>query len=29
MNRAADRELLEGLERRGFRLTSGPDETGW
>ena len=29
MNRAADRELLEGLERRGFRLTFGPDDTGW
>jgi putative flavoprotein involved in K+ transport len=29
MNRAADRELLDGLERRGFRLTSGPDDTGW
>jgi len=29
MNREADKELLEGLERRGFRLTSGPDGTGW
>ncbi|HEY8290395.1 MAG TPA: NAD(P)/FAD-dependent oxidoreductase, partial [Acetobacteraceae bacterium] len=29
MNREADRELLEGLERRGFRLTSGPDDSGW
>ncbi len=29
MNREADRALLEGLERRGFRLTSGPDDTGW
>jgi len=29
MNREADRVLLEGLERRGFRLTSGPDGTGW
>ena len=29
MNREADRELLEGLERRGFRLTSGEDGTGW
>jgi cation diffusion facilitator CzcD-associated flavoprotein CzcO len=29
MNRAADGQLLEGLERRGFRLTSGPDDTGW
>jgi len=29
MNRAADRALLDGLERRGFRLTSGPDDTGW
>jgi putative flavoprotein involved in K+ transport len=28
-NRAADRELLEGLERRGFRLTFGEDGTGW
>jgi putative flavoprotein involved in K+ transport len=29
MNRAADRELLEGLERRGFRLNFGEDDTGW
>ncbi len=29
MNREADNELLEGLERRGFRLTFGPDESGW
>ncbi|MFC7540310.1 hypothetical protein ACFQU2_13670 [Siccirubricoccus deserti] len=29
MNRAADRELLEGLERRGFRLSFGEDDTGW
>lgn len=28
-NRVADRELLEGLERRGFRLTFGEDGTGW
>jgi cation diffusion facilitator CzcD-associated flavoprotein CzcO len=28
-NEQADRELLEGLRRRGFRLTSGPDGTGW
>ncbi len=28
MNRAADWELLEGLQRRGFRLTFGPDDTG-
>ena len=28
-NRVADRELLEGLERRGFRLTFGDDDTGW
>ena len=28
-NREADRELLEGLERRGFRLTFGEDGTGW
>jgi putative flavoprotein involved in K+ transport len=27
--READRALLEGLERRGFRLTFGPDDTGW
>jgi hypothetical protein len=24
-----DRELLEGLERKGFRLTDGEDGTGW
>ena len=29
MNREADRELLEGLEQRGFRLAFGPDDTGW
>lgn len=29
MNVEADRELLEGLEKRGFKLTSGPDGTGW
>jgi putative flavoprotein involved in K+ transport len=29
MNREADRELLQGLERRGFRLYFGPDDTGW
>jgi putative flavoprotein involved in K+ transport len=29
MNRAADRELLEGLERRGFRLSFGEDDSGW
>ena len=28
-NREADRALLEGLERRGFRLTSGEEGTGW
>ncbi|WP_135466435.1 flavin-containing monooxygenase [Crenalkalicoccus roseus] len=28
-NEQADRDLLEGLRRRGFRLTSGPDGTGW
>jgi cation diffusion facilitator CzcD-associated flavoprotein CzcO len=28
-NREADRELLDGLERRGFRLTFGPEDTGW
>jgi putative flavoprotein involved in K+ transport len=27
--RAADAALLRGLEARGFRLTSGPDGTGW
>ena len=29
MNREADRELLEGLQRRGFRLYFGPEDTGW
>jgi len=29
MNAEADRELLDGLAQRGFRLTSGPDGTGW
>jgi putative flavoprotein involved in K+ transport len=29
MNAEADRELLEGLKKRGFKLTSGPDGTGW
>ena len=24
-----DRELLERLEKKGFRLTDGPDGTGW
>jgi putative flavoprotein involved in K+ transport len=28
-NAEADRELLDGLRRRGFRLTSGPDGSGW
>jgi cation diffusion facilitator CzcD-associated flavoprotein CzcO len=28
-NAEADRELLEGLKRRGFRLAFGPDGTGW
>ena len=28
-NREADRELLEGLARRGFRLGFGEDDTGW
>ncbi|MCK8788029.1 NAD(P)/FAD-dependent oxidoreductase [Roseomonas sp. NAR14] len=28
-NREADRALLEGLERRGFRLSAGDDGTGW
>ena len=28
-NAEADRELLEGLKKRGFKLTSGPDGTGW
>ncbi len=29
MNGEADRDLLEGLKKRGFKLTSGPDGTGW
>jgi hypothetical protein len=29
MNREADQALLDGLERRGFRLTFEPDDTGW
>lgn len=29
MNRHADRALLEGLEKRGFRLSYGDDGTGW
>lgn len=29
MNAEADRELLEGLKKRGFKLTSGADGTGW
>ena len=29
MNRHADRALLEGLEKRGFRLNFGEEETGW
>jgi cation diffusion facilitator CzcD-associated flavoprotein CzcO len=29
MNREADRTLLEGLQRRGFRLYFGPEDTGW
>jgi putative flavoprotein involved in K+ transport len=28
-NRTADKDLLEGLERRGFRLTSGEEGSGW
>ncbi|MDQ8732087.1 NAD(P)/FAD-dependent oxidoreductase [Bradyrhizobium sp. LHD-71] len=28
-NAEADRALLEGLKKRGFKLTSGPDGTGW
>lgn len=28
-NRSADKELLEGLERKGFRLGFGEDGTGW
>ncbi|MBM3560637.1 MAG: NAD(P)/FAD-dependent oxidoreductase, partial [Alphaproteobacteria bacterium] len=27
--REIDRPLLDGLERRGFRLAFGPDDTGW
>ena len=29
MNREADRDLLDGLQQRGFRLYFGPDDTGW
>jgi putative flavoprotein involved in K+ transport len=29
MNRVADKEMLEGLEKRGFRLGFGEGETGW
>lgn len=29
MNAEADSELLEGLKKRGFKLTSGADGTGW
>jgi cation diffusion facilitator CzcD-associated flavoprotein CzcO len=29
MNRVADKELLEGLQQRGFRLNFGEDGTGW
>ena len=28
-NAEADKELLDGLRARGFKLTSGPDGTGW
>ena len=28
-NADADKVLLEGLKRRGFKLTSGPNGTGW
>lgn len=28
-NAEADKDLLEGLKKRGFKLTSGPDGTGW
>jgi putative flavoprotein involved in K+ transport len=28
-NAEADRELLAGLKKRGFKLTSGPDGEGW
>jgi putative flavoprotein involved in K+ transport len=29
MNEHADKALLDGLKSKGFRLTSGPDGTGW
>ncbi len=29
INREADRELLEGLQQRAFRLYFGPQDTGW
>ena len=29
MNAKADSELLEGLKKRGFKLSSGPNGTGW
>ncbi len=29
MNEHADKALLDGLKEKGFRLTSGPDGTGW
>ena len=29
MNAEADRDLLEGLKKRGFKLSSGADGTGW
>ena len=28
-NAEADKVLLDGLKKRGFKLTSGPDGTGW
>lgn len=28
-NRTADKDLLEGLQRKGFRLTSGEEGSGW
>lgn len=28
-NAEADKDLLEGLKKRGFKLTAGPDGTGW
>jgi putative flavoprotein involved in K+ transport len=28
-NAEADKELLEGLRKRGFKLTSGPNGSGW